>query len=319
MKTVKKTNTPRVGKARLKKFSKHWLEAVRLADVSVLADSADPTADPSGGTIIQWIDGNPFDPNPEAVVAAPVIIPALATALKASVDSSKVSGKVVSKALSSNATTALTVAATVATVVAAANSTAKAASSSSLGSAQITGIGAFVSPWNTKNPATNPPLFNHSASFITLVAGGHTGKISVEHIGSQGLAGVASGRWQLVAKLDGAEVITVPYNYHGANQSYLEINVALDGTWTFWGDFGSISRKVASNGLAGPSRAGFGCSAGEGDYLMYNSFTNCAVNYGGSRGWSSPNFAALAPTGGSQFTRTQATEDSVLFHDNPPY
>jgi len=318
MKTVKIKNTPRVRKARLKKFSKHWLEAVRLSDVSVLADSGDPSSDPTGGTIIHWVDG-PDGWYQTAGVAAPVIIPALATALKASVDSSKVSGKVASKILSKNATTALTVAASAAAVVAAANSTAKAASVSPAGAAPITGVGAFVSPWNTRNPASNPPLFNFSKSFIALMVGGHSGKILIEHVGNGGLGGVSAGRWKLVATLDGAEIISVPYNYHGANQSYLEINVALDGTWTFWGEFGSISRKVGSNGLVGPSRAGFGCSAGAGDYLMYNSFTNCAVNYGGTRGWSSPNFAALAAWGDSQFTAAQATEDSVLFQDNPPY
>ena len=305
--------TPRARKIRLKKFSKHWLEAVRLSDMSVLADSGDNSA---GGGIVHRIDGSWG--YQEDAVAAPLVVPAIASALASSIDPTKATAKGAPKTLTSTTSNALTVAASVAAVIAVANNTAKAATAP-VGTTTISGVGAFISPWNTKNPAANPPLFNYSTSFIALSAGGHFGKISIEHVGNGQHAGVSSGRWKIVAKLDGEEVISIPYDYHGANQSYLEINAGSDGTWTFWGEFGSISRNVGGSGLAGPSYAEFGCTAGASDYMMYNAFTNCAINFGGSQGWAPPNFAALSAVGDSQFTAAHATEDSVLFQDNPPY
>ncbi len=123
----------------------------------------------------------------------------------------------------------------------------------------------------------------------------------------------------MLARLDDVILASHPYGYHGANQSYLEINVDPNGTWTFWGDFGSVSRNAGSTDLSIQSQAEFGCTAGEGDYLMCNSFTNCAINLGGSKGWVAPNFSARTPKADPQFAASLATEDSIMFHDSPTY
>jgi hypothetical protein len=238
MKSSKKIISRRVPGARLKKFSKHWLEAVKLSDISVLADSAADEAEGgssnvSGGEIYYQIPG--YDP--------------------------------------------------------------------------IMGVGAYVSPWNSSNPNSNPPIFNYSDSYIGLLNGSHYGELWIEN---------TPNGWRTVAMLDSVVLISSPYDYTGCNQTYLEIDLDTSGNWTFWADFGSVGGNRGNIPAYSQSLAQFGCSAGPGDYLFYNAFSNCAVNYY-EVGWEPANFPQLPQFCTSAYQAVGQTEDSVLFEDNPAY
>jgi hypothetical protein len=239
MKSSKKIISPAFRKTRLKKFSKHWLEAVKLSDLSVLADSSsneDNGGSPSGGGEILYQ------------------IPSYAYY-------------------------------------------------------GTWGAGGYVSPWTTSNIYTNPPVFNYSESFICLIVGGHFGIVSIEQIAGEG--------WRTIAALDGQVLVNNSYGYYGGNQTYMEIDVDAAGDWSFWGDFGCVGANHGSISPYAGGTAQFGCSAGDNDYLMYNAFSNCAAS--SWNGWQPANFSGLNVLSGPQYQAVNATEDSVLFEDNPPY
>jgi hypothetical protein len=233
MKPAPKIISRRVRKTRLKKFSKHWLDAVKLSDLSVLAASDGSSA--SGGEIYYQVPG------------------------------------------------------------------------------AFTGVGAYVSPWCTPDPAANPPVFSSSQSYIQLVWGNHYGQISITNLGGDYGSG---GSWQIAAMLDGMTLCCEPYDYTGGNQSYLEIDIDNSGNWTFWGDFGSCGGNPGYLfGYEGYAR--FGSAAGPGDYLMYNSFTNCSVNNGG---WEAAlSGATLYCNPPFEYQAVDVGDDMVVFEDNPPY
>jgi hypothetical protein len=236
MKPSNKIIPRRAPLARHKKFSKHWLEAVRLSDLSVLADSGvgEGGSGSGGGEIYYQVSAN--------------------------------------------------------------------------GTGGGWGVGAIISPWNTTDTSSNPPLFNYSESYVVLVAGGHFGILAIEN---------TPDGWQLMAALDGEVLISCPYDYTGSNQTYVEIGADPSGDWGFWSDFGGVGGNQGSISPYAEAYAQFGCSAGPGDYLNYNGFSNCSVS--GWDGWMVPNLSSASLACTSAYQAVGVTSDSVLFEDSPPY